>query len=360
MPPIVGFLARRILAVPLTLIVITAMLYGIAMLAPPARRAYLYLPPKTSVDDVLPDDPLMKNIIAERHLDEPFLVQYVGWLGKLLSGDWGWSFTARQQVLPFLLRRTPVTIELLLWSSIAFIPLGILTGSWSAARRGQKFDRGVQLFTFIGTAIPIFVLAFGMLSIFYIGLHWFPIDRLSDPIKTLVASDAFQNYTGMVTLDGLLNGRPDVTLDALLHLAMPVFTLALAQWATLNRVTRTAMLEELAHDYVTVARGKGLYERTVVQRHALRNALVPILTSSAISSASLISSVYLVELLFNLHGLSDIFVVATTQAATFVTFDPAPAMGLAVYSVLIVVTITFLLDVLHAVIDPRLRERLGA
>ncbi len=86
----------------------------------------------------------------------------------------------------------------------------------------------------------------------------------------------------------------------------------------------------------------------MVRRHALRNALVPILTSSAIASASLITSVYLVELLFNLHGLSDVFVVANSQAFTFVTFDPAPAMGLAVYSVLIVVTLTFLLDVLHA------------
>lgn len=360
MPPIVGFLVRRLLAVPLTLILITALLYGIAMLAPPQRRAYLYLPPKVSIDDVLPDDPLMKSIIAERHLDDPFLIQYAGWLGKMLSGDWGWSFGARQEVLPFLLRRTPVTVELLLWASVAFIPLGILTGSLTAARRGQKIDRGVQLFTFVGTSIPVFVLAFGTLSIFYIGLRLFPLERLSDEVKSLIASDAFNNYTGMVTIDGLLNGRPDVTLDTLRHLAMPVMTLALAQWATLNRITRTAVLEELAHDYVTVAYGKGLHSRTVVRRHALRNALVPILTSSAVSAASLLTSVYLVELLFNLHGLSDIFVLATSQAANFITFDPAPAMGLAVYSVLIVVLITFMLDVLHALVDPRLRERLGA
>ena len=360
MPPIVGFLIRRILAVPLTLIVITATLYGIAMLAPPARRAYLYLPPKVGIDDVLPDDPLMKNLIKERHLDEPFVIQYVGWLKKMLRGDWGWSFAARQQVLPYLLRRTPVTVELLLWSAIVFIPLGVITGSWSAARRGKKIDRVVQLFTFIGTSIPIFVLAFGILSLFYIGLRLFPIDRLSDAVKTLVSSDAFHSYTGLVTIDGLLNGRPDVSLDALRHLAMPVMTLALAQWATLNRITRTAVTEELGRDYIVVAHGKGLRERSVLWRHALANALVPILTSSAVASASLITSVYLVELLFNLHGLSDVFLLTTAQASNFVTFDPAPAMGLAVYSVLIVVTITFLLDVLHALIDPRLRERLNA
>lgn len=357
MPPIVGFLIRRLLAVPLTLIVITAALYGVAMLAPPERRAYLYLPPKADITEMMPSD--LKGIVQAHHLDAPFLEQYSGWLAKTLSGDWGWSVTARQPVLPFLLKRTPVTLELLLWSSIVFIPLGMITGSWSAARRGKRIDRGVQLFAFIGTSIPLFVLAFGMLSIFYIGLHLFPLDRLSDAVKTLVASDAFHSYTGLVTIDGLLNGRPEVTLDALRHLAMPVMTLALAQWATLNRITRTAVREELDRDYVTVAYGKGLRESTVVRRHALRNALVPILTSSAISSASLITSVYLVELLFNLHGLSDVFVVATSQASTFVTFDPAPAMGLAVYSVLIVVTLTFLLDVLHAVVDPRLRERFG-
>lgn len=360
MPPILSFLLRRLLAVPLTLIVITAALYGIAMLAPPERRAYLYVPPKVNIDELMPDDPLMKNIIKQRHLDEPFLVQYVGWLEKMLRGDWGWSIAGKQEILPFLLRRTPVTAELLLWASIVFVPLGVLTGSWSAARRGRRIDHAAQLFSFVGTAIPIFLLAFVMLAIFYVGLRLFPIDRLSDSVKTLIASDAFHTYTGMVTIDGVLNGRPDVALDALRHLAMPVLTLALAQWATLNRITRTAVLEEIDRDYVTVAYGKGLRERAVVFRHALSNALVPILTSSAVSVASLITSVYLVELLFNFHGLSDVFVVATSQASLLITFDPAPAMGLAVYSVLIVLTITFLLDVLHALVDPRLRERLGA
>ena len=360
MPPILGFLLRRLLAVPLTLIVITAVLYGISMLAPPERRAYLYVPPKANLDELMPDDPPMKSIIAQRHLDEPFLVQYAGWLEKMLRGDWGWSIGFKQEVLPFLLRRTPVTAELLLWASILFIPLGVLTGSWSAARRGKRIDHGVQLFAFIGTAIPIFLLAFVMLAIFYIGLKIFPLDRLSDAAKTLVASDAFHSYTGLVTIDGMLNGRPDVSLDALRHLAMPVLTLTLAQWATLNRITRTAVAEELDRDYVTVARGKGLRERAVVLRHALDNALVPIVTSSAVSAASLITSVYLVELLFNFHGLSDVFAITTAQASLFVTFDPAPAMGLAFYSVLIVLTITFLLDVVHALVDPRLRERLSA
>lgn len=352
------FLLRRLLAVPLTLIVITAVLYSLAMLAPPERRAYLYLPPKVDPFEVNPE--MLQAIIKQHHLDEPFLVQYGNWLGRVVRGDWGWSLKARRDVLPFLLARTPVSVELLLWSSLVFIPLGVFTGSWSAARRGTRRDFGVQLFTFIGTSIPIFILAFGMMSIFYIGLKWFPLDRLSDSVKTLIASDAFHSYTGMVTIDGVLNGRLDVTLDTLRHLAMPVMTLALAQWATLNRITRAAVREELDHDYVTVAYSKGLRDRTVVRRHALRNALVPILTSSALATASLMTSVYLVELLFNLHGLSDVFIAATSQAANFATFDPAPAMGLAIYSVLIVTTITFVLDILHALVDPHLRERLSS
>jgi peptide/nickel transport system permease protein len=359
MPPIVWFLLRRVLVVPITILVITATLYGIVMLAPPQRRAYLYLPPKVNAADVLPDDPLIQDLIKKYHLDDPFPVQYFGWLIKLAQGDWGWSIAARREVLPFLVVRTPVTVELLLWSTLVYVPLGAITGSLAAARRGRHVEQGIQLAAFIGTSIPVFVMAFVMMAIFYVGLKLLPIERLSDATKIIVQSEAFRTYTGLLTVDGLLNGRPDIALDALRHLAMPVITLSLAQWATLSRITRASVIEELDKDYVTVAHGKGLTERVVVWRHALRNALVPIITSSGVATASLITSVYLVELLFNLHGISDIFLVTTSQAAQFATFDPAPAMGFAVYTVLIVLTITFVLDVLHGLVDPRLRERLG-
>lgn len=358
MPPVIAFLARRLLFVPITLLVITAVLYAIVMLVPPERRAYLYLPPKVSAADVLPDDPLIQGLIEKYHLRDPFPVQYFSWLGRLLQGDWGWSFTAKQEVLPFLMARTPVTLELLIYSTLLFVPVGLLTGVLAAARRGRRTEHGMQLAAFVGTSIPAFVMAIVMMSLFYVGLHWFPLDRISDATKADMRQLNFQYYTGLLTIDGLFNGRPDITLEALHHLALPALVLAVAQWATLSRITRISVLEEIDRDYIMVAHAKGLKGRQVVWGHATRNALVPILTASALSAAMLVSNLYLVEVLFNFHGVSDIFLLTTAQASQFGTFDPAPALGLAVYTVVLVLLIMLVLDILQALVNPQLRERL--
>jgi peptide/nickel transport system permease protein len=357
---LLGFLARRLITVPLTLLVITATLYGLAMLAPPERRAYLYLPKNIDPYDVLSDSPLLQAIIKEHRLDDPFPVQYFNWLSNLLRGDWGISIWTKRDVLEYLVVRTPVTVELMLLSALTFIPLGTIAGVTAAARRGQRLDHGVQLAAAAGTSIPLFVTAMVLVAFFYVGLQWFPIGRASDASNIVIRSGAFQTYTGLLTIDGLLNGRPDITFDALRHLVLPVMTLSLAQWATLSRVTRVSVVDQLDLDYVTVAYGKGLSSRRVVWGHAVRNALAQILTSSALSAASLVTGVYLVELLFNRHGISDMFRLTAEQTATFNTFDPAPAMGLAVYTVLIVLAITFVLDVMQAVADPLLRREKDA
>ena len=359
MLPLSGFFARRLIALPVTILVITAALYGLTMLAPPERRAYLYLPKNIDPFDVLSDSPMLQALIKENHLDDPFPVQYFNWLSKMVQGNWGISIWSKRDVLEYLVVRTPVTVELMLVSALTFIPLGIVAGVLAAARRGRRVDRGMQLAAAAGTSIPLFVMALVLMAFFYVGLRWFPLGRISDASNIVIRSDAFQTYTGLLTIDGLLNGRLDITLDALRHLVLPVTTLSLAQWATLSRVTRVSVVDQLDMDYVTVAYGKGLPTRRVVWGHAMRNALVPILTSSALSAASLVTGVYLVELMFNLHGISDIFRVTAVQATTFNTFDPAPAMGLAVYTVLIVLAITFVLDVMQTVVDPRLHRKEG-
>ncbi len=360
MPPAIGFLLRRLLTVPVTLLIITATLYAIVMLVPPERRAYLYLPPKINPEDILADDPRLQDIILRNHLRDPYPVQYFGWLGKLLQGDWGWSTAAHQEVLPFLLARTPVTLELLLYATLLFLPIGLLTGIIAAARRGRRIDHGVQLAAFVGTSIPAFVMALVMISLFYVGLQWFPLNRISDPTSAAMRQMGFHYYTGMLTIDGLLNGRPDIALEALHHLALPALTLAVAQWATLSRITRASVSEEIDREYVTVAHAKGLYNRQVILNHAARNALVPILTASALAAAALVSNLYIVEVLFNFHGVSDVFLMITGQAAQFATFDPAPALGLAVYTVTLVLLIMLALDILQLVVNPRLRERPGS
>ncbi len=348
---VLKFLVRRVLFMAITFVVITAALYGVLMLAPVEARATLYLPRGESY----PSYAMIRGIIEDHDLDDPYPVQYVRWLGKLLRGDWGWSPSLRDDALAAMVRRTPVTAELTLWSVVLFIPLGILSGAVAAWGRGRAADHGFRLLAFVGTSIPPFILGLMLLAVFYVGLRWFPMGRLSLSSELLVTSAGFKTVTGLLVVDGLLNGRPDITLDALRHLVLPVFTLSVAHWATLGRVTRAAMFEELNKDYINTARGKGLSWRQALWRHALRNAMLPALNSAGLSAATLVTGVFVVEVIFSLPGVSAPLTISTRYAGMLIP-DIAATMGFAVYGILLVLPLMFVLDVLQMVIDPRLRE----
>jgi len=155
----------------------------------------------------------------------------------------------------------------------------------------------------------------------------------------------------MLTVDSLLNGRFDIFADAWRHLAMPIFTLSLYHWATLGRVTRATIILERDKEYITSARARGVAERKVVWRHAFYNMLSPSLTSMTLSAATIITGVFVSEIIFDFNGLSYVIV----QAMRGVPDAPA-ALGFAVYSVIIILLLMFVLDVLQAVFDPRVRE----
>jgi ABC-type dipeptide/oligopeptide/nickel transport system permease component len=345
------FLARRLIAIPITIIVVTLILYGVAALAPPEVRAKLYWPRNVSEEWMALNKPeevqlLNQRIIEQYGLDDPFPVQYIRWLSKLLQGDWG-SSLAVNDVLAALLQRTPATVELTLYSVLLLIPLGLASGVTAGWRKDRLSDHGFRFLAFVATSTPPFILALILLTAFYVGLHWFPPGRLS---ARMTAMSSFKNYTGLLTVDGLLNGRVDMSLDAVRHLVLPVITLSLAHWATLGRVTRAAMIEELGQQYVTAARSRGLSMREVVWRHAFRNAILPGLNSSAVSVATLVTGVFVVETVFDLHGVSELIVVAVAQ------LDLPLTLGFTVYSVLVVLPLMLVLDVLQAVVDPRIRE----
>jgi peptide/nickel transport system permease protein len=352
MPPFVQFLLRRLIAIPVTLLIITAIMYATFMLATPEERASLYVPPNAS--PYLPPEVLenrINAIIAEHGLDDPFPQQYAHWLSRILRGDWGWSPVMRDFVLDTLLRRAPITAELTVYSVLALIPLGILSGVMAGWRANSRFDRYVGTAAFLGTSVPAFVLGLVLLSIFYVGLHWFPPGRTSIAELSLQRFGTFQTYTGFLTVDGLLNGRPDITLNAFRHLVLPVFTLSLAHWATLTRIARASIIEEKGREYIVAARARGLWPRMVLWRHAFRNAMLPALTSSALSAASLISGVFVVEAIFNLKGLSEVIVQGISG-----TPDAGLALGFAIVSMLFVLPLMLVLDILKALVDPRIRE----
>ena len=344
------FLLRRLMVVMLTLVVVTAIIYGIILMAPIEARARLYMGERTR--PFMPPDierRFIENTIREHGLDDPYPVQYFRWASRLFRGEWGWSPVLRADVLQTLLARTPATVELTLYSLLLFIPLGLIAGAVAGWRRGRATDQSFRLVAFVATSIPPFILGLVFLSIFYVGLHWFLPGYLSIDQSVAVRDPSFHRFTGLVTVDGFLNGRPDISADAARHLVLPVLTLSLFHWATLGRVTRASVLEEVNQGYITAARARGLSERQVLWGHAVPNVLVPGLTSTALAAASLITGVYVVEVVFDWPGISKLITYAMWEP------DVSLAAGFAVYSVLAVLAIMFLLDVVQVIADPRLR-----
>lgn len=348
--PVLAFLLRRLGTIAITLLIVTVLIYGIISLAPLEARVNLYRGRNTRLS-LSPDieKRFIESIIREHGLDDPFLVQYARWLAHLVQGEWGWSPLMRADVLDLLLRRTPATVELTLYSLLLFIPLGLASGAIVGWRRGRASDKGFRLAAFVATSIPPFILGLVLLSIFYVGLHWFMPGQLSSDEAMVIHSPSFRTVTGLVTIDGLLNGQFAVTVDAVRHLALPVVTLSLFHWATLGRVTRALIIEEGGKGYVTAAQARGLSSRRTLWGHAVPNVLAPSLTSSALSAATLITGVYVVEVVFNWPGVSKLIVPTVYEP------DVTLAAGFAVYSVLAVLAVMLLLDIVQLIVDPRLR-----
>lgn len=359
MPPILLFVLRRLAAVPITLLIITATLYAIAMLTPPEARAELYMP-NTNANRITPEvrERMIADIVRRYGLDQPYPVQYGSWLRQLLRGQWGYSPSMNEDILPALVRRTPATIEVTLYSVLLFIPLGLISGVIAAWRREGRVDNNFRFAAFVATSIPPFVLGLVLLTIFYAGLRWFPPDRISTPLRFVVNNpEEFRTFTGLLTVDGLLNRRWDVISDAFRHLVLPVFALSLAHWATVGRVMRVSVIEELGKEYIIAARSRGVRTRALLWKHAFRNAMIPALTSSVLSAASLVTGVFVIERIFLINGISEIITESLQTGIGGVgAADVTAALGFAVYSVLIVIPLMTILEIIQAIVDPRIRE----
>jgi peptide/nickel transport system permease protein len=217
--------------------------------------------------------------------------------------------------------------------------------------KNRRVDRTFRITAFISSAIPTFILALVLLDIFYVILYWFPPGRLGQDNSMLVNSGEWRQVTGMLTVDGLLNGKPAVTLDAFRHLVLPVITVALFFWATLGRITRAAVIDESQKEYILAARARGVGQRALMWGHTFRNILSPALTNTALSVAWLLTGVYIVEVIYGFRGLSEVGLQGVAGIP-----DAPSILGFTIYSVLLVSLTMFALDVLMAVFDPRLRK----
>lgn len=345
-------LSFSILRSVVTLILITAALYATVMLTPPETRASLYMPKRTSprmTEEMYQE--LLQQMIEKYRLDAPFPVQYFSWAGQLLQGNWGYSPNLQENVFTGLMRRAPATLELTFYAILIYFPLGLLSGVLSGTRKRGIFDRLFRSTAFVATSLTPMILAIIMMVVFYITLRWFAPGRLGSAFAPMITVEDFVAYTGFLTIDGLLNNNPQLSLDALRHLAMPALTLAFAQWAILGRITRATIIEENQKDYIVAGRARGLRERTLAWRYALGNAAAPVLTHTMLTAASLMTNIFVVEIIFNYPGLSTVGV----KSLAFIPDAPS-AMGFAIYSTVLVLVLTTLLDLLKVVVDPRLRE----
>src|SRR5512134_893530 len=221
MPPFLQFVVRRFLVIPVSLVIITMVLYGGVMLTPPEARATLYYPPRMNPN--MTEEQMLRfqeAIIKRYHLRDPFLIQYGYWVRSLFDGTWGYSPSMNEFVLPALLQRTPITLELGIYSLLFLIPLGLVSGVFAGWRRSGSFDRLFRGTAFLSTSTPSFILALVLLSIFYVKLGWFAPEGVSMNYGFEISGDAFRWVTGMLTVDSLLNGRVDIFVDAWKHLAM--------------------------------------------------------------------------------------------------------------------------------------------
>jgi peptide/nickel transport system permease protein len=317
------------------------------MLVPAEARAQLYIPKgkgRISQNFI----PVM---IREHHLDDPFPIQYGYWMGSLLAGTWGYSPTLQDDVLHALVQRTPATMELALYALLVFIPLGLRSGLRAGWTPGKASDIAFRALAFLGLSMPPVILAMLLITVFYARLRWFPIGRLDTLLSLQIAGGGFHAYTGMMTIDSLLNDRLDIFVDAVKHLVLPVLTLSVYHWATLGRITRAMIIGERQKEYLLAARGRGIPESKVIWRHALRSILAPSLTGIALSATSILTGAYVVEIIFGLNGISDVIVRATTAQP-----DAPAVLGFSVYSVILIITLMLILDLLQVVVDPRVRE----
>ena len=307
---------------------------------------------------MIPGDPTVANLSqralndpqvvaayrAKYGLDQPVFVQYILYIKNLLHLDLGTSIRTNKPVLDELARCYPATIELALFAIILAAFLGILFGVISAIKRNSILDQVVRALSVTGVSIPSFWFALLVLYFFYYKLHIFPgPGRLSNSFS------APATVTGMYVIDSLIEGNPAKALDALQHLILPGLVLAAFTMGLITRTTRSNLLDVMSTDYIRTARAKGLSRVGLIVRHALGNALIPVLTVIGLGLGNLLGGMVLVETIFNWPG------VGQFAYESVLSVDYPSIIGVALLIALNYMVINTVVDILYGVIDPRVR-----
>ena len=339
-----AYIVRRLLLLPVVLFGVTLIIFAMVQMVGPYKRLSLYVNDAT-LAHVRSSEELVR-LVHKYGLDRPIYEQYAGWLNGVFHGQLGYSPTAHLMVQDALVKYLPTTAELALFSLIPLVFFAIRLGVFSAVRQNTIGDHLTRILAITGWSLPTFVAGLLLLLFFY---KWFPAGRLSVWTIPIVNSPDWHTFTRMYTIDAVLNGNWRVFLDALRHMVLPIVTLSYISWALILRITRSSMLETLRQDYVTTARAKGLPEKIVINRHARRNALIPVATVAGWTIAGLMGGVVITETIFNYPGLGRFAASAALQ------LDIAAVLGFALFNGLLLVSANLIVDVMYAFIDPRVR-----
>ncbi len=312
------YVARRLLLSIPVMLGITILIFAIAHSLPGGPLAmYLDTPTMTHAE--------IQHLTVQLGLNRPLYDQYISWLGKALQGDFGHSFVDGQPVLHVIGERLGATVELMLTAVIVSYGLAFVVGIASAVTQYSVFDYVMTVLSYAGMAMPVFWLGIILMLFFAVDLHWLPTFGMFTP------------------------GVPYSIWDNLKHLILPATTLVVYTLAQESRYVRSSMLEVLQQDFIRTARAKGLPERTVLYRHALRNALLPVVTVMMLDFAFLVSGALITETVFAWPGMGRLFFTSLQQG------DYPVVVGIAVLISVVVVLVNILTDVIYAVVDPRIQ-----
>ncbi len=314
------FLLKRVLALLLTLLVASALVFAVLELLP-GNAAELMLG-----DSATPES--LAALQAKLGLDQPAWQRYGRWVGGLLQGDTALSTSYDTPTAELITERLQVTLPLAVMAMALTVVLALALGLYAASRHNRLGDVGVMAASQLGIAMPNFWFAILLILVFAVHLQWFSAG----------------GFPGWTADDG------GGILDGLKALVLPAISLALVQAAILARVTRSAVLEVLREDFVRTARAKGLSKRQALLRHVLRNAMIPVLTVAGLQFANLITGTIVVENVFVLPGIGRLVFQAISNRDLIVVRDVVMLLAA------VVVVVNFVVDVLYALIDPRLRH----
>jgi peptide/nickel transport system permease protein len=336
------YILKRLAFLPLVMVGVTMLLFAILQYLTPEMRAALYIKDPRQLAAV-------QQIIEKYGLNKPMPVQYWMWLKQVAHGDLGYSETAKMPVADAIRAFFPATFELTVVSFFPILLIGVYFGTLSAVYKDKWLDQISRFVAITGYSLPSFVLGLLLLMIFYGKFHLFPPGRYSLDVDLLVHGDSFRHYTGLLGFDCLLNGEPAACLDVIKHLVLPATTLVYIELALLLRITRSSMLEELSKDYIRTAKAKGLPGPVIVKKHALKNALIPVVTLSSLLFITLLGGVVITETVFDFPGIGRWGIVAAQQ------LDIAGVLGSTLLAAGLFVAANLVSDILYAVVDPRIR-----